>query len=579
MAIDIKQFNGKTVTPDDDAQLYNYIVRQSGIVAGCVVSHMGANQLHITSGWGVVQGRRFVVSEETILATVATSGTLKGRLAICVDTSNTSTPIKFITQAAETLPPLVQQDINSGGGTYEMELATYDVSNVLISNLAITNNDISNGPAIGILTLSIYGDKNVAVTLTCGEKELTTNTGEAGAATVNLPNPGTWHIVGKLSGVEIYNAYKDMPYYGIYTISDLYDAPEYGVRFATGQQSSVGERVSIVGGTMKTGAATGLVAGVGIGGTPTTNSFDSIAPWCDFEDVYEGADYRMTKIPRFYIKEYTADGYDYTMVCMRQKAGYRVAEPFKRPNGTIADYYEIARYEVSSGYKSKTGCAPLVNITRPALCTGAAAIGSGWHITTADEIHDIMEVLFMIEFATKNSQSIMRGIVDTNAAVATGKTDSVAATSGVPGGTPNSTSQACIWRGIENPWGNVWKHVGGLNISNYKAYYCKDPALWADGQTTGAYVPIGYTNATTTDSYIKKLGYDAAHPAVRLPTVVGGSDSTYYADKYWCASGNKTVFFGGSWNSAAAAGLFCWSLNDALGASNAVIGGRLSRTL
>lgn len=135
--IDIKQFDGKIVTPKDDALLYDFLISQTGIFEGCTVTHLGANQLRISDGRGIMKGRNFVVSQETIFATLSDNGMKKGRLIIRIDLANTEKPISFITQMSSVLPALVQEDINHDGSVYELPIATYDATEVLISNLAM----------------------------------------------------------------------------------------------------------------------------------------------------------------------------------------------------------------------------------------------------------------------------------------------------------------------------------------------------------------------------------------------------------------------------------------------------------
>ncbi len=56
MAINLKQYTGSTITPTDDALLYDFIMsEQSGIFEGCEVTHLGANQLQISDGRGLYQ--------------------------------------------------------------------------------------------------------------------------------------------------------------------------------------------------------------------------------------------------------------------------------------------------------------------------------------------------------------------------------------------------------------------------------------------------------------------------------------------------------------------------------------------
>ncbi len=130
------QATGSTVTPLDDARLYSWIVNRTvGIVTGCTVTSAGTNQLSIAAGWGVCQGHMFTIAAETISAVLATSGTLPGRLLIHIDTADTDTPVKFVTQAAATLPALTQEDIDGSGSIYEIPLATYTAGTISISGL------------------------------------------------------------------------------------------------------------------------------------------------------------------------------------------------------------------------------------------------------------------------------------------------------------------------------------------------------------------------------------------------------------------------------------------------------------
>lgn len=137
MSIKLCQAANSVVTPLDDAQFYSWAVnRAAGIVAGCVVTSAGTNQLAISAGWGIVQGHVFIIGAETISAAVAPSGTVNGRLLIRIDTSDTVTPVEFVTQAATPLPALTQEDIDGSGSIYELPLATYDVGTISISGLA-----------------------------------------------------------------------------------------------------------------------------------------------------------------------------------------------------------------------------------------------------------------------------------------------------------------------------------------------------------------------------------------------------------------------------------------------------------
>lgn len=134
--IKLKQVNGGVVTSLDDALLYSKLYTGSGIISGCTVTLTGNNQLNIADGRGVACGRFFTISgDESVLAQLSTSGTMQGRVLVRIDLSNIQSPISIVTQVAETLPDLVQEDLNAGGDVYEIPLATYQVTETAVSGL------------------------------------------------------------------------------------------------------------------------------------------------------------------------------------------------------------------------------------------------------------------------------------------------------------------------------------------------------------------------------------------------------------------------------------------------------------
>ncbi|MBR5306892.1 MAG: hypothetical protein IKU47_08220 [Oscillospiraceae bacterium] len=135
MSIDLKQFAGASVTPADDARLYNFFLSgRAGIAEGVEVTHLGANQFRISAGWGVCKGRVFVVAEETVNAKLSPSGSQKGRLIISVDLS-ADIPAYFASQTAATLPDLVQEDLNGSGTLFEIPLAEYTCDEIQCSDV------------------------------------------------------------------------------------------------------------------------------------------------------------------------------------------------------------------------------------------------------------------------------------------------------------------------------------------------------------------------------------------------------------------------------------------------------------
>lgn len=136
MGIIVKQFDGVSVTPKDDAVINDLLFSSYGIFDGCGISFLGVNQLLVNSGRMIIKGRQVVITEETIAAQLSTGGTKRGRLYIRMDLSSPTKPAEFLTQVADALPALTQEDdANYNDGIFEVELCNYDVSEVAISNI------------------------------------------------------------------------------------------------------------------------------------------------------------------------------------------------------------------------------------------------------------------------------------------------------------------------------------------------------------------------------------------------------------------------------------------------------------
>lgn len=147
---------------------------------------------------------------------------------------------------------------------------------------------------------------------------------------------------------------------------------------------------------------------------------------------------------------------------------------------------------------------------------------------------------------------------------------------GMKSGTLNNDGcHSMIYRGIENVFSNMYTAIDGLNIKDYVSYICDDPTQYASDKFTAPYKAIGYTNLQTTEVYSSKLGYDEDNPEIALPIEGNGSSGTGTCDRYYCNSGNRIAFVGGTFTSGSIAGFFCWNLLIASSYSNWAYGARL----
>lgn len=238
----------------------------------------------------------------------------------------------------------------------------------------------------------------------------------------------------------------------------------------------------------------------------------------------------------------------------------------------------LGRYEsgeASSGtmgliLASYSGTTPSVSKTRSTFRDYARNMASGF------QLRDIAawcayDLLYLVEFADFNSQEkIGPGIVNATAVHKTGETDAMVYHTGRANSGDNAAVQ---YRGIENPWGNVFEWIDGINVNNRVPYICTEPESYAD-DTTSNYTSSGITLPNS--GWIKGLGFSSVFPWALLPdTTGGGSATTYIPDYINSSAGWSVVDVSGCYTNASIAGLFFFDASQSSGISSQYIGARL----
>lgn len=260
-------------------------------------------------------------------------------------------------------------------------------------------------------------------------------------------------------------------------------------------------------------------------------------------------------------------------------------------------------------YRSLLG-RPVTNLTRDQFRQAARKRGSGWEMYTYNA-HKILFWLFAVEYATLDSQKPFNAQKDANGfaqgglgpgptqmtdwtnfnnanpLIPCGYTNEFGNGSGekayvvknASGGT-HATLMANRYRGIENPFGHIWKYTDGANIQVTTGdsglsilWTTDDPSNFSDTSYTG-YNKKG--NICRTNGYAKKmlLGEDGDIVA----TEIGGSSSTYWCDYYYTytsANRMQVVLVGGDADGGSDAGLAYVHTNDAPSAAFRDVGSRL----
>lgn len=136
------------------------------------------------------------------------------------------------------------------------------------------------------------------------------------------------------------------------------------------------------------------------------------------------------------------------------------------------------------------------------------------------------------------------------------------------------------WRGFDNPFGDIWTNLDGIILERTAAnqpssvYTTTDPTAFGDDNTAKGKMTVAGTEIAS-DGWIKD--YDLGETGEIIPSVVGGSATTYMCDYHWCNAGStvlRTLFVGGSAFNGGDAGLGCFISDDGVGNAVANVGFR-----
>lgn len=321
----------------------------------------------------------------------------------------------------------------------------------------------------------------------------------------------------------------------------------------------------------------------------------------------------MVEIPEFWYK------------CMRDDTTVYLnlypADPHI-PEAEHVEKFYISAYEASNVDNvlksiNNGSITPVVNINRTTMQSRARANNSSttnWNMYTY-RAHRILTVLYLVEYACTNSQKAFNaeltaegyhqgglgdGVttgnikvngVDTWSCVPCGSTDEHGNFTGITPVTVTSTDaegtatqktySVPTYRGIENPFGHVWKNcidtLVHFNVQTNKNGVYINTDLSTFGSTNIS--DYDYQCSTTiTEGYKKKLVYNAAFDILPpIDEAFGGSTTTYWCDYNWTnnSTTDRLTLIGGLASSSASAGLLDVRSNDVLGSASANVGTRL----
>lgn len=367
-----------------------------------------------------------------------------------------------------------------------------------------------------------------AYSIRCAGEEVAVSTGSSIDLTALFPNGGAYvmTVVATASGYRESNASNSETY-----LVDV--APIYGVSGMYASAVALTRTDDAVGKTFAINSSSGAIS----------SDFNDLFPWNEATvETINGNKFIHMPDMWFRVGKDTSNRITDVAVSKQQGA---TGNWFK----VDSFYYSCYGGSLSNRkLASVSGVARLHTETRAIFRNYAAANGSGYF--QEDLYHrTVMLFLWWIEWATKDSSSIMTGRIRDSgtsggkSACNTGGTDSVS----TPSGHNTSTAQM-RYHYIEDFVGNYFEFVDGsvgTSSSGGVQYVTADPAYFGD--TSANHNSLAFNSPTTSGSCLAAMGWDDNNPFLCLPkeTVSNNSYNTYFCD--YAATSNRTVLYCGAY--------------------------------
>lgn len=308
-----------------------------------------------------------------------------------------------------------------------------------------------------------------------------------------------------------------------------------------------------------------------------------------------------------------------------QQSGFKLHPAFIDENGDELEYvlisaYEGCAYDVSAEAYNKTDASGVdFNADKLSSIAGAKPIsgernsltvanaeklatnrGTGWHILNS-KVCSIDQMLSLVEYGTFNIQSAIENGVsylenayNANRACITGSTAALGNASGaattssnIVNGVTNNYGEAgkrsISYRGEENPFGNIWKLIGDINISGDGTvrggipYICKNynyaSTITQDYDSVGFCLPIA-------SDWVSGMGYgNEDYDWLFIPAEASNANSAMPVSDYiWLVqnlNGICSMSIGGDWLFEQKNGMFFYACDRNMNYSAATFGTRL----
>lgn len=145
---------------------------------------------------------------------------------------------------------------------------------------------------------------------------------------------------------------------------------------------------------------------------------------------------------------------------------------------------------------------------------------------------------------------------------------------------PTKTFKVPRWRGFDNPFGDIWTNLDGIILERTAAnqpssvYTTSNPSAFGDDNTAKGKMTVAGKEIAS-DGYTKD--FDLGSKGEIIPSVVGGSATTYMCDYHWCNTAStslRTLVVGGYAADGGLAGLGGFHSDNGVGHVGSAVGFR-----
>lgn len=145
---------------------------------------------------------------------------------------------------------------------------------------------------------------------------------------------------------------------------------------------------------------------------------------------------------------------------------------------------------------------------------------------------------------------------------------------------PTKTFKVPRWRGFDNPFGDIWTNLDGIILERTAAnqpssvYTTSNSSAFGDDNTAKGKMTVAGKEIAS-DGYTKD--FDLGSKGEIIPSVVGGSATTYMCDYHWCNAAStslRTLVVGGGADNGGGAGLGSFASGDGVGIVGSTVGFR-----